>query len=227
MENKNGLNVMLVPGAHLDEYIKAVAAQYRSDLTATYGTLQKAVALLEDMACGGYTPEKQQAVQHIAYVMMCYTTSKDWGYDGPQLDDAKEIGCRVKRPAAGQKAAGTDGRLWRGTDKLPCGRHHHGGSLLVCVRQEKPRDHKAHGRAGPPGVYFCGPDAQLGRPERGLTMTARITRTSGELPDGTPIEPGTALTDAGAAKLAPLLAELFKAALAAEERTQNDGNAGT
>ena len=28
--------------------------------------------------------------------MMCYTTSKDWGYDGPQLDDAKEIGCRVK-----------------------------------------------------------------------------------------------------------------------------------
>ena len=57
-------------------------------------------------------------------------------------------------------------------------------------------------------------------------MTARITLTSGELPDGTPIEPGTALTDAGAAKLAPL-AELFKAALAAEERTQNDGNAGT
>lgn len=46
-------------------------------------------------------------------------------------------------------------------------------------------------------------------------MTARITLTSGELPDGTPIEPGTALTDAGAAKLAPLLAELFKAALAA------------
>ena len=96
MENKNGLNAMLVPGAHLDEYIKAVAAQYRSDLTATYGTLQKAVALLEDMACGGYTPEKQQAVQHIAYVMMCYTTSKDWGYDGPQQADAKEIGCRVK-----------------------------------------------------------------------------------------------------------------------------------
>ena len=50
MENKNGLNALLVPGAHLDEYIKAVAAQYRSDLTATYGTLQKAVALLEDMA---------------------------------------------------------------------------------------------------------------------------------------------------------------------------------
>lgn len=58
-------------------------------------------------------------------------------------------------------------------------------------------------------------------------MTARITLTSGELPDGTPIEQGTVLTDAGAAKLAPLLAELFKAALAAEERTQNDGNAGT
>lgn len=58
MENKNGLNALLVPGAHLDEYIKAVAAQYRSDLTATYGTLQKAVALLEDMARGGYTPEK-------------------------------------------------------------------------------------------------------------------------------------------------------------------------
>lgn len=58
-------------------------------------------------------------------------------------------------------------------------------------------------------------------------MAARITLTSGELPDGTPIEPGTVLTDTGAAKLAPLLAELFKAALAAEERNQNDGNAGT
>lgn len=45
-------------------------------------------------------------------------------------------------------------------------------------------------------------------------MAARITLTSGELPDGTPVEPGTVLTDAGAAKLAPLLAELFKAALA-------------
>lgn len=56
-------------------------------------------------------------------------------------------------------------------------------------------------------------------------MAARITLTSGELPDGMPIEPGTVLTDAGAAKLAPLLAELFKAALAAEERTRNDGNA--
>ena len=96
MENKNGLNALLVPGAHLDEYIKAVAAQYRSDLTATYGALQKAVALLEDMACGGYTPEKQQAVQHIAYVMMCYTTAKAWSYDNAKLDAAKEIGCRVK-----------------------------------------------------------------------------------------------------------------------------------
>ena len=57
MENKNGLNALLVPGAHLEEYIKAVTAQYRSDLTATYSALEKAVALLEDMACGGYTPE--------------------------------------------------------------------------------------------------------------------------------------------------------------------------
>ena len=96
MENKNGLNALLVPGAYLDEYIKAVAAQYRSDLTATYGTLQKAVALLEDMARGGYTPEKQQAVQHIAYVMMCYTTGKAWDYNRAKIDDAKEIGCRVK-----------------------------------------------------------------------------------------------------------------------------------
>lgn len=54
-------------------------------------------------------------------------------------------------------------------------------------------------------------------------MTARITLTSGELPDGTPIEPGTALTDAGAAKLAPLLADLFKAALAAENKLKKDG----
>lgn len=96
MENRNGLTALLVPGAHLDEYIKAVTAQYRSDLTATYGTLEKAVALLEGMASGGYTPEKQQAVQHIAYVMMCYTTAKAWGYDNTKLDDAKEIGCRVK-----------------------------------------------------------------------------------------------------------------------------------
>ena len=165
MENKNGLNALLVPGAHLDEYIKAVAAQYRSDLTATYGTLQKAVALLEDMARGGYTPEKQQAVQHIAYVMMCYTTGKAWDYNRAKLDDAKEIGRRVK--------------------DLPLGK-----DLLAMM-----------------GDY-------------------------GEVPtsahvDGTPIEPGTVLTDAGAAKLAPLLAGLFKAALAAEERTQNNGNAGT
>lgn len=96
MENKNGLNALLVPGAYLDEYIKAVTAQYRSDLTATYGTLQKAVALLEDMARGGYTPEKQQAVQHIAYVMMCYTTGKAWDCNRAKLDDAKEIGCQVK-----------------------------------------------------------------------------------------------------------------------------------
>lgn len=226
MENKNGLNALLVPGAHLDEYIKAVAAQYRSDLTATYGTLQKAVALLEDMARGGYTPEKQQAVQHIAYVMMCYTTSKDWGYDSPQLDDAKEIGCLVKDLPLDKRLL----ELMGDYGEVPTSCHVDGTTMEVaywCVQQEKPRDHKAHGRAGPPGVYFCGPNAQLGRPERGLTMTARITLTSGELPDGTPIEPGTALTDAGAAKLAPLLAELFKAALAAEERTKNDGNAGT
>ena len=58
------MNAILVP---------SLSIALMSSLTATYGTLQKAVALLEDMACGGYTPEKQQAVQHIAYVMMCYT----------------------------------------------------------------------------------------------------------------------------------------------------------
>lgn len=96
MENKNGLNALLVPGAHLEEYIKAVTAQYRYGMTATYSALEKAVALLEDMACGGYTPEKQQAVQHIAYVMMCYTTCKAWDCNRAKLDDAKEIGCQVK-----------------------------------------------------------------------------------------------------------------------------------
>lgn len=96
MENKNRLNALLVPGAYLDEYIKAVTAQYRHSMTATYSTLEKAVALLEDMACGGYTPEKQQAVQHIAYVMMCYTTCTAWDCNRAKLDDAKEIGCQVK-----------------------------------------------------------------------------------------------------------------------------------
>lgn len=54
-------------------------------------------------------------------------------------------------------------------------------------------------------------------------MAARITLTSGELSDGTPVEEGAALTDAGAAKLAPMLVDLFKAALAAESKPKKDG----
>lgn len=96
MEKKNGFEALLVPGSTLQEYVENITRQYRSDLTATYSSLEDAVALLENMAHGGHTPEKQQAVQHVAYAMMCYTTSKAWDYDGRKLDEAKEKGRKVK-----------------------------------------------------------------------------------------------------------------------------------
>ena len=167
MENKNGLNALLVPGAYLDEYIKAVAAQYRSDLTATYGSLQKAVALLEDMAHGGYTPEKQQAVQHIAYVMMCYTTGKAWDYNRAKLDAAKEIGRRVKDLPLGKDLLAMMGDY----GEVPASCHVGGTTMEVaywCVYGKKNREIIKHtAELARQGCIFVGLMRSLGTQEGG------------------------------------------------------------
>lgn len=167
MENKNGLKAMLVPGAHLDEYIKAVTAQYRSDLTATYATLEKAVVLLEDMARGGYTPEKQQAVQHVAYVMMCYTTGKAWGYDNTKLDDAKEIGRRVKDLPLGKDLLALMGDY----GEVPTSAHVDGTTLEVaywCVYGKRNREIINHtAELARQGCIFVGLVRSLATPKEG------------------------------------------------------------
>lgn len=167
MENKNGLKALLVPGAHLDEYIKAVTAQYRSDLTATYATLEKAVVLLEDMARGGYTPEKQQAVQHVAYVMMCYTTGKAWGYDNTKLDDAKEIGRRVKDLPLGKDLLALMGDY----GEVPTSAHVDGTTLEVaywCVYGKRNREIINHtAELARQGCIFVGLVRSLATPKEG------------------------------------------------------------
>lgn len=167
MENKNGLKALLVPGACLDEYIKAVTAQYRSDLTATYSTLEKAVALLEDMARSGYTPEKQQAVQHIAYVMMCYTTGKAWGYDNAKLDDAKEIGRRVKDLPLGKDLLALMGDY----GEVPASCHVDGTTLEAaywCVYGKRNREIINHtAELARQGCIFVGLVRSLAKPKEG------------------------------------------------------------
>lgn len=167
MENRNGLTALLVPGAHLDEYIKAVAAQYRSDLTATYGTLEKAVVLLEDMARGGYTPEKQQAVQHIAYVMMCYTTGKHWGYDNTKLDNAKEIGRRVKDLPLGKDLLALMGDY----GEVPTGVHVDGTTMEVaywCVYGKRNHEIIKHtAELARQGCILVGLMRSLAKPKEG------------------------------------------------------------
>ena len=96
MEKKNGFEEVLVPGGLLQEYVKNITKQYRSDRTEDYSGLLTVVETLEQMAKGCYITEKQRLVQLVAYAMMCYTTSKAWDYDGRKLDEAKEKGRKVK-----------------------------------------------------------------------------------------------------------------------------------
>lgn len=102
MEKKNGFEELLVPGMLLDRHRKAIANQYRRGLTSTFDDLEEVVALLEDIACGGYTPEKQVAVQHAAYEMMGYVGNKQWAIARTKMDAAKEVGRQVKTLALGK-----------------------------------------------------------------------------------------------------------------------------
>lgn len=95
-ESKNTLAPLLASGPLLQQYAKAVAAQQRCHLTGTYNSLADAVALLETAAGTRSREEKQLAVQHTAYTMLCFTAAREWAETGARLDYAKDTGRRVK-----------------------------------------------------------------------------------------------------------------------------------
>lgn len=106
-------------------------------------------------------------MQHIAYVMMCYTTSKDWGYDGPQLDDAKEIGCRVKDLPLDKRLL----ELMGDYGEVPTSCHVDGTTMEVaywCVYGKKNREIIKHtAELARQGCIFVGLMRSLGTQEGG------------------------------------------------------------